>query len=297
MSDAQSAPQPVGAASPGEALRRAREARSLTVAEVAEALKLRPRQIEAIENGDFASFKGAAFARGFVRSYARLLAMDPAPLLAAMSDAAPGEAVRLSPPSNAEGEMPRGAVVRGAPRSLALVALAGLAAVILAMFYDRLAPTQGEPRPAATPRAASAEPVARPAADAAPASAPARPAAEPEARVSQETSATAAASVAPEAAALTPAAARPAPQSDAAAGAAARIELRFARPSWVEITDATGKVLFSRTGPAGGAATVEGAPPFSLWIGNAGAVELKYRDRRVDLAPHTNRNVARLRLE
>ncbi|MEC5386267.1 helix-turn-helix domain-containing protein [Uliginosibacterium sp. H3] len=59
-------------------LRETREARGLTVAEVAQHLKLTPRQVEAMEAGDLAHLPGPAFARGFVRNYARFLHLDPA---------------------------------------------------------------------------------------------------------------------------------------------------------------------------------------------------------------------------
>jgi cytoskeleton protein RodZ len=59
-------------------LRETREARGLTIAEVAQHLKLTPRQVEAMEAGDLAHLPGPAFARGFVRNYARFLHLDPA---------------------------------------------------------------------------------------------------------------------------------------------------------------------------------------------------------------------------
>ncbi|WP_341648617.1 helix-turn-helix transcriptional regulator [Thauera humireducens] len=65
--------------SPGAALRAAREARGESVAEVAFALKLNPRQIAALEADDFAALPGTAFVRGFLRNYARYVGLDPAP--------------------------------------------------------------------------------------------------------------------------------------------------------------------------------------------------------------------------
>ena len=64
------------AASPGARLRRAREARGESVHEAAFAIKLSPRQIEALENDDFAALPGMAFVRGFARNYARYLGLD-----------------------------------------------------------------------------------------------------------------------------------------------------------------------------------------------------------------------------
>ena len=54
-----------------EMLRVAREARGESVHEVAFAIKLSPRQVEALEKDDFAALPGMAFVRGFARNYAR----------------------------------------------------------------------------------------------------------------------------------------------------------------------------------------------------------------------------------
>lgn len=59
-------------------LRDSREAHGLSIMEVAQHLKLTPRQVEAMEAGDLAHLPGPAFARGFVRNYARFLHLDPA---------------------------------------------------------------------------------------------------------------------------------------------------------------------------------------------------------------------------
>ena len=75
------APGAESAISPGVRLRRAREARGESVHEAAFAIKLSPRQIEALENDDFAALPGMAFVRGFARNYARYLGLDAAPLL------------------------------------------------------------------------------------------------------------------------------------------------------------------------------------------------------------------------
>lgn len=83
MSDGQqfeSSPEEVQPAqtSAWQLLRTEREARGLSIAEVAQHLKLTPRQVEAMEAGDLAHLPGPAFARGFVRNYARFLHIDPA---------------------------------------------------------------------------------------------------------------------------------------------------------------------------------------------------------------------------
>ncbi|NEX62618.1 helix-turn-helix domain-containing protein [Noviherbaspirillum galbum] len=70
--------------SPGAILRRGREERGWTVEQVASQLNLAPRQVHALESDDYPSLPGMAIVRGFTRSYAKLLRIDAAPLLAAL---------------------------------------------------------------------------------------------------------------------------------------------------------------------------------------------------------------------
>ncbi len=73
---------PDGGPSGGEFLRRQREARGLSVADVAGSLKVAVRRVEAIEAGEWSSLLPAPYLRGFVRAYAKLVQADPAPVLA-----------------------------------------------------------------------------------------------------------------------------------------------------------------------------------------------------------------------
>lgn len=72
---------------PGHILREARERLGLSVADVANQIKLAPRQIEALEADDFQHLPEMAFVRGFLRSYAKILQLDVQPLLAALPQA------------------------------------------------------------------------------------------------------------------------------------------------------------------------------------------------------------------
>ena len=69
----------------GSRLREAREQQVLAVEDVAARLKVPPRYITALESGDVGSLPEPAFVRGYVRSYARLLHLDEAALLALLS--------------------------------------------------------------------------------------------------------------------------------------------------------------------------------------------------------------------
>lgn len=63
-------------ASFGENLRRERELRGVTLAELAEATKVSVRYLTALENDQFDRLPGGVFNRGFVRSVARYLGLD-----------------------------------------------------------------------------------------------------------------------------------------------------------------------------------------------------------------------------
>ena len=81
-----------------------------------------------------------------------------------------------------------------------------------------------------------------------------------------------------------------------APAAAGELQLRVSDVSWIEVRDARGRVLLSRSVQAGEAVGLDGAAPLRLVIGNAPATELSYRGRRIDLRAHTRDTVARLEL-
>ncbi len=90
--DAVDAPRAEEAQGPGQYLRQARLRRGFDLAQVARELRLTPERVRAIENEDQLRLPNAVFVIGYVKSYARLLDLDPEAL---------GEAYRasLSPPS------------------------------------------------------------------------------------------------------------------------------------------------------------------------------------------------------
>lgn len=68
----------------GETLRTARESRYLTTQDIAQSLHLGERQVLAMEANEWNKLPGTTIARGFVRNYAKLMGLDPAPLMAQM---------------------------------------------------------------------------------------------------------------------------------------------------------------------------------------------------------------------
>jgi len=72
---------PEGPVLAGALLRHGRQQRGMTVEQCAASLRARPGQIEAIERGDLRGFGGEVYARGFLRSYAALVHVDPSEVL------------------------------------------------------------------------------------------------------------------------------------------------------------------------------------------------------------------------
>jgi cytoskeleton protein RodZ len=60
----------------GEKLRQAREARGVTISEIAEQTRISSHYLEAIESDDYRTLPGGIFNKGFVKSYAKYVGVD-----------------------------------------------------------------------------------------------------------------------------------------------------------------------------------------------------------------------------
>ena len=275
----------------GARLRLAREMRQMTVDDVALALRLGPRQVEALEHGNWQGLPGQTFIRGFVRNYARVLQIDPGPLMDQLDDTLGKPADSLNVPAGRPTAMPSGQHRRNRPlivAGLVFVALAVLAYVLLPNDLSALRErVQGLIDSVSRKESAAAPAAGSPGAAPAASSEPVFPPGSTQQQV------------------MNPQAHAPAemaPAQLAAAPGAARTEnppLRFvfASESWVEVRDRDNKIVFSQLGAAGSERDVGGQGPLSLVIGNAPGVKLYWRGQAVDLAPHTKGEVARLVLE
>ncbi len=75
--------------SAGEQLKHLREQKNLSVQDIASRLNLEVRIIEAIENNNFEILSAATYARGYLRSYAKILEADPDAIIASYNNSAP----------------------------------------------------------------------------------------------------------------------------------------------------------------------------------------------------------------
>lgn len=294
------AAQPAAVVASGNQLTAARLAAGLAIADAARHLKLSPWQVEALETGDYARLPGPVFVRGFIRNYARLLKIDPLPLLAEIAGQIRTEAPAVQAPAASEA-IPFPGQQNFNWRPYAIGALVIVAALVGYEFYgDYFAPalvdtsavelpqakiiSESIPMGTLTTENVQLAPVI------ATSSAPAAPA-----------------MLSPAATTVPPLVPPPAPRTEAVAASAPPaverspndqvIRMMFTRESWVEIRDRQGRIIFSQLNPAGTSQAVSGQPPLRLVVGNASAVRMLFNDRVVDLAPHTQVDVARLTLE
>lgn len=260
------------AAAVGAALADRRRALGLSIDDVALRMKFMARQIEALEAGKFERLAGPTFARGMIRTYARVLGLDAESVLEPLGPAQ-GASIDALAALVKDRPIPISDTSRGLNRLYVALSI-GIVIVIAAVAWesqvekaagDRMTFVRpAEPQaPAAVPVAvagtklAAIEPPESPAQESAPAAEP------KESRLRD----------------------------------VHRIALQFDRESWVQIRGPDGKVLLSQINPAGTERVVEGRAPFDLVIGNAQHVRLRYDERAVDLAPHVKIDVARLKLE
>ncbi|MCY4128962.1 MAG: DUF4115 domain-containing protein [Gammaproteobacteria bacterium] len=75
------------------------------------------------------------------------------------------------------------------------------------------------------------------------------------------------------------------------------IVITFSGPSWVEVYGANDERLYYKMGQVGEIAPLVGMLPFTVRIGDASVVRVRFNEEEVDLAPHTFGNVANLTLQ
>jgi cytoskeleton protein RodZ len=130
----------------GEALRSAREAQGKSLDDAAVATRIRPSYLEALEEEQFGELGGSVYAKGFLRSYAGYLGVDPAPLLEAYRAQETPEAPLFQHAPRAVGGHKPG---RGG-RSWLAVAIVCVSIILLVSLWGLLrpAPDPGDSQPA-----------------------------------------------------------------------------------------------------------------------------------------------------
>lgn len=274
---------------PGSILRGAREAQGLSQSEVAHVIRFSARQIDALERDDYSSLPGTTVVRGFIRGYAKLLRLDPEPLLASLDPVMPVAEADVRAPTNIGAAEPLDLGAR-LPLRYFVVVLAAFG-LLLAGFWHFSSPSD---RVAAGPAVTvdSAAGVA-----ATPVLAPVPVAFGDAASVAVSESAVSP----PVAPAVGLVSSGPAAISAVSAPSPTPppvgLRLEFDARSWIEIRDAGQRVIFSGEYAGGTRQNIDGKGPFHLWVGRASGVRVFLGDRAIDLRPHTREDVARLTVE
>lgn len=239
----------------GAQLRAAREKQAYSVAEVAERLFLSSSQVNAIEQGNYNDLPAEVFVKGYLRSYAKLLQLDPALILAQYQPpplVQPQEEMAPEPESVPAGgflerlpDLP-GALVWSVAAVLALVLLATVIYFSTGSDVDEdaLSPPAGEQQSGFDDAGVSGY------------------------------------------AAL-----------DVSAGdhqGGDHLVMHFSEDCWVEVRDASRKILLADMRRAGDTEIVQGEPPYKVVLGRHYAVAVRFRGRPIPVVPDEGSRSAQL---
>ncbi|MGB8964243.1 MAG: RodZ domain-containing protein [Candidatus Cybelea sp.] len=218
----------------GQRFRAAREARGMSLSDVAGSIRIRPVYLAAIEDERWSAIGAPVYIRGFLRTYARFLGLDPEEAVGEFNRTQPQPPAQSSPEKAPASEELR-APARSAPegRGSLTIWIASVVAVLLIAFvvYNALTLHRGGTQTAAL------------------------------------------ASTAPPPATQVPAAQlSAAPPAVRAGVGASSLALVLSAPSWLRVT-VDGNVSMEGTFPAGTSKTFHGKNAM-VRVGNAGGVEI-----------------------
>ena len=296
----------------GGVLAQARKEKGYSIEDVAASLKLRPRQILALEEGHLDQLSGATYTRGMIRNYAKLLGIDPEPLVAQVGTDSPDKTLDSNCFTPEKLKVIGGGLTTGIGSTLTwrpnrfLVFCAGVAIVLALAIWvvpDGLAGQVGR---------FFANQTAKVTQWWSSASAPVQTQ-EIEVPEATEMGVGAAESTEPvptEFMASEPVLATekiPDPEKNQLMGLAvsspmpvsqATLKMGFEEDAWVEIREQRSrKTIFAGLVVAGSEQTFTGNLPLELKVGNASFVSLNFNGTDVGLSPYTRQGVARLLLQ
>jgi cytoskeleton protein RodZ len=318
---------------PGETLRRTREQFNWSQADVAIKLNLTVQALGNLESGDFAKLPGNTFARGYIRTYAKLLGIDQEPLVVAFDQLTGSNATGSSVHALGLIEAP----VHVGQSLLRLVSFVLLAALVLGSYLwwqDRAQ------RQAAISSINTLEHVEVEDADGNTQIHTLDEAEDQVVIASQEAGELGLIEIAPEVTAqpedakvitlgtAAPNAASPGLVVEPPAGVQTRalvmapttamgvqssepalaaepakplvgealVSVQFSANCWAQLTDVNGKVLFSALKRAGESFELAGKPPLELRLGYARGAQVSFNGQNIDVAPYTSGETARIKL-
>lgn len=279
-------------------LRQAREAAGLHIAALAAALKVPVKKLEALEAGRYEELPDMTFARALAASACRQLKIEPAFVLEQIPDAVRPPLGGATPPINApfksgDGSSSGGAMTwlsRPVVWGVGLLLLAAVAMALLpqgwiARFQASIAP---EPGLAVTTPGGVIESVVTSLPDGVP-QASSQPATGSDGAVAATGSG-----------ALVQAPATPAPtaaEPTLATSVSTLLSIRAVNESWIEVINGSGVQVVQRVLKPGETLDFSTAPPYSVVVGRADAVQVTVRGQPLDVMPYARNSVARFEVK
>ena len=288
--EAAAAPAPVPEPGPGSLLHQARLDRQLSIEEAAQKLRLAPKQLQAIEQDDYARLPGPTYVRGYLRSYAQLLGLAPETVIARYNcqpaAAAPVDLAKHTPTPQMSSDHH---VIK-----ITTLVVAGLILGLAAIWWHGRddSPVRLRKPPVLIMEEVPPATASIPQEDAAPIQhadtasvpsnlgAPTAPSGNTDAREFPRLTTTT----------------TPVPKEAAVAFGPRPLVLHFQQESWADVRDGAQNRLLYTTIPAGRVIRLGGAPPFSVYLGNASGVRVEFNGQPVDLSRYQRGPVARFTL-
>lgn len=236
----------------GASLKEARESKGISLDQIANDTRISTRFLAAIENEEFHLLPGGIFNRGFVRSFAERVGLDPNQAVADYE-----RLVNVRPPTETAEPEPSPPPPKKHGLHLYPVAIAALI-VLIAAFYV-VTRDSGKTAQTSNPPAAPVSAPSTPPEQPAPAAEPAPPVVPPE---------TTLAATAPE----------PAPEP---AKEALSLEMEAKEATWIKVTADGNAVVAGEILEPGMTRKFTAQNSIDLTIGNAAGVSLKINDRQV----------------
>jgi len=301
--------QPVLQLTVGQQLAQARNQRELSVEQVAGQLKWSPRQIAEIEAGNYSVFPDMLSVRGFVRSYAKFLKLDPNSLMQEMSGEF--EKVPFKPVDRPKLEAPFSATnlpwrhSRNPQKMFGAVLILGLFVVAAFVYRNELSgavqkwlPVQSQSQ--SQSQAVDKAPTVTGQEFTPPAQQPQVLAPDPSQPQLQPNSVVEHAESAPVVAApALPEPSQPEPKSQSVAKASTSdsLVLEFRQTTWLQIKRSDGKIVLEHIYQPGERESVTVDQELNLLIGNAPGVVATLRGRSLPLQTQPGSNVASLSIK
>ncbi len=264
-----------GQQSIGSALRAGRVARQLSSQDIANQLHLDASAIEAVESDSYDGLGAVAFVRGYIRNYARLIELDPEPLLLQFDKHAP-QAPEVQPYSSRPASQARSGdrPVKAMTYSVVAVLSALLAIWWHTQYGEAVVIDTGVPGEEAVEEEPNTSgynldytyPIV----------------------VHPDTLVPTRRGVEP--VSISPPAPKPPPPPSAT------LSLTLSDEAWIEIYDAQGERLYYDLGKPAEHIKVNGRRPYRVKIGRASAATVEYQGAVLDIKPFSQRGIARFQV-